>query len=309
MTQAHLKRIDMRAKSFKTGYEGHSVLGCDSLELTGSIVALIGHNGAGKSTLMKSLLGLLPSYSGTLNAYCAETRRKLIPENDMAFCPETGAVFADISVESYISLWSRIKCGSAKYYLREGARYIEELEIAPLLKKLGRELSKGERRRVQTAVGFLTTPSFFLFDEPFDGLDVRKTHELSTLLQAHQEQMSFLVSSHRMDVIERIADVAIVLKDGAVVSAGDIDSVCSDLAGHSVEISDIDQPERLYAVLSNALPDYLIEHIGARIQITGKEIDVEMVRSTCAQIDEVGMTLQTNQPSLVDAMNYHLQTS
>ncbi|MCB0332106.1 MAG: ABC transporter ATP-binding protein [Bdellovibrionales bacterium] len=309
MSQGAPLHLEIHAESFRTGYEGHSVLSCNDLHLSGSIVALIGHNGAGKSTFMKSLLGLLPPYSGTFYASNAQSQRKLIPEQDMAFCPETGAVFADISVENYISLWSRLKCGNPKHYLQDGARYIDELEIAPLLKKLGRELSKGERRRVQTAVGFLTSPKFFLFDEPFDGLDVRKTHELSTLLQANQEEMSFLVSSHRMDVIERIADVAIVLKEGEVVCVGTIDTVCKDLSGNTFEITGVAEPERLYALLSTAHPQHLIEHIGNRIRLTGKNVEEEKIRESCHLIEESGVTIQRTDVSLVDAMNYHLQSS
>jgi ABC-2 type transport system ATP-binding protein len=158
----------------------------------------------------------------------------------MAFCPENGSVFADISVARYMELWSRLRCSHAHHYRDEGKYYLDTLDIHPLLKKKGRELSKGQRRRVQTALGFMLSPSLFLFDEPFDGLDVRRTNQLMEIILAEQSKRCFIVSSHRMDVVERIADTVLVLKDGGFVVSGDVNHVCRTLlpAGQSLNLTD-----------------------------------------------------------------------
>jgi ABC-type multidrug transport system ATPase subunit len=222
--------VRLEARDVSLRYADLVALDIDGLAAEGQIIALIGHNGAGKSTLIKALLGLFVPYSGSL---CVRDSlgRVLVPERDMAFCPENGAVFADISVESYCMLWCRIKHNSARYYRNKGAHYVERLGIEPLLRKKGRELSKGQRRRVQTALGFMSDPRFFIFDEPFDGLDVQRTNELMQIVEEERANRAFLISSHRMDVMERLADLVVVLQNGKVVTVGDVSQVCRELAG------------------------------------------------------------------------------
>jgi len=223
-------RVAIEIENLNVRYAELQALRIDTLRVKGGVFALLGHNGAGKSTLIKTLLGLLEPRSGSLGAFSIDGQR-LIPQKDMAFCPENGAVFADISVEEYLRLWCRIKHNDARYYKNVGSHYVERLNIQPLLRKRGRELSKGQRRRVQTALGFMSDPRLFLFDEPFDGLDVQRTTELMEIVEEEQEKRSFLISSHRMDVMERLADTIVVLQDGQVRCKGGLESVCGELIG------------------------------------------------------------------------------
>lgn len=207
------------------------ILDIQDLRASGNIFGLIGHNGSGKSTLIKTVLALLEPQRGNIQIRDGDGTL-LLPHRDMAFCPETGAVFADILIEQYLVLWCRIKYNDGSFYRRNGAHYVERLGIGPLLRKKGRELSKGQRRRVQTAIGFMSDPKLFLFDEPFDGLDVQRTNELMQIISDERNHRSFLISSHRMDVMERLADQLIVLQEGRLRTNGSLAQVCSDLVNH-----------------------------------------------------------------------------
>jgi ABC-2 type transport system ATP-binding protein len=234
--------VVVEARNLAVRYSELVALSIDSFSLEGSVIALLGHNGAGKSTFIKSVLGLLEPVTGALTVH-TPSGELLIPERHMAFCPETGAVFADIAVERYFQLWCRIKHGDARYYRRTGAPYLERLSISELLHLKGRELSKGQRRRVQTALGFMADPRLFLFDEPFDGLDVQRTSDLMEIVEAERQHRAFLISSHRMDVIEKLADKVVVLQQGQVACAGSVRDVCqvltdSDSGGQPVSLID-----------------------------------------------------------------------
>lgn len=221
--------ITITADALDVRYSNLVALSIPKLSVSGRVIALLGHNGAGKSTFIKTLLGLLEPTSGRV-FLSREDGSLLRPDRDMAFCPENGAIFADITVERYLQCWCRITRNQASYYRRDGAKYVERLSITELLHKKGKQLSKGQRRRVQTALGFMGNPHLFLFDEPFDGLDVQRTNDLMEIVDEERTHRSFLISSHRMDVMERLSDAVIVLQHGRIACTGNVSEVCRLLA-------------------------------------------------------------------------------
>lgn len=220
--------MTISARDLDVRYANLIALNIPDLTISGQVIALLGHNGAGKSTFIKTILGLLDPRKGAVTL--SRNGNPIQPERDMAFCPENGSIFADITVERYLECWCRIAHNNARHYQQGGARYVERLSIPELFGKKGRELSKGQRRRVQTALGFMSNPSIFLFDEPFDGLDVQRTNDLMEIVEEERQHRAFLISSHRMDVMERLADSVIVLQNGTVACSGSVTEVCRHLA-------------------------------------------------------------------------------
>jgi ABC-2 type transport system ATP-binding protein len=298
--------ITLSASDFKVAYKNEIALSVNSLSCTGKVVAIIGHNGAGKSTFIKSILKLIPPSHGRLTV--TRGNETLIPEKDMAFCPETGSVFTDISVEEYLAFWCRVKRGDSRFYTKEGSNILEELEIPPLLKKLGRELSKGQRRRVQTAIGFLFQPKLFLFDEPFEGLDVQRSHDLTEILLRASSSMSCIVTSHRMDVIEQLAEVIILLEEGRVLTAGKLAEVIEHLVAFQCEVAGNDEiVEKVHATLRAAYPSLWVTHHNGTLSITGSRKDAALENDLCRALHEAGLSPLATKPTLVDAMNIHLR--
>ena len=305
-------RCLLETQNFEAYYNTRFSLNMPALSIKGNVIAILGHNGAGKSTLIKAILGLLPVTKGKISTAVLgdnlEQVKVLKPEADMAFCPENGSVFSDISVESYVKLWCRLKHDDAEYYKKEGQYYCDLLNLNPLLPKLGRELSKGQRRRVQTAIGFLTKPRLFLFDEPFEGLDVEKSHALAEIINDHKKRMYFIISSHRMDVIERLADSLIVLHEGQIVSTGSVNEVSKELAGQSIRIHHPPTADKVYAAFRENQANSLVTKIGNDIVVTGKHVNEAFISALLSQTSTPFESIDSSSPNLIDAMNYHLRT-
>lgn len=304
-------RTKIELKELLVTYDNQTALVAKDNCFEGNVIALIGHNGAGKSTLIKSILGLLQPKAGSISVSYQHNEDshfiQIAPEVNMAFCPESGAVFSDISVESYIKLWCRLKKGNSKFYMNEGAMYLEALDIPVLLKKLGRELSKGQKRRVQTAIGFLIEPKLFLIDEPFDGLDVQKTHELVTLIHENAKKTTFVISSHRMDVMERVSDYVIVLKNGGVISCGGVEEVCLQLGEITYYVDAHENAEDLQQIFETAFRDQVVNRVGGYVTITGKGLKPEIIMKASKDLNIDATKISHMPPSLVDAMTYHLK--
>lgn len=304
--------LELRAEDLLLAYGRHLALDIPRLSANGRIVAIIGHNGSGKSTCIKSILQLLIPRRGCIEANWVLNgeRTALVPEQHMAFSQENGGVFADIKVESYLKLWCRIKHRNGNYYKQYGSHYLEQLDIPPLLGKLGRELSKGQRRRVQAAVGFFTHPKLFLFDEPFDGLDIGQSTQLANIMQSESRRMAMIISSHRMEVVERLADLIIVLRKGRIFTMGTVEEVCRDLCGSSIAVSNSpDQRLELLGLLPSIREEFytcLVNHIGDRLTVTGSDVTLQALKEFFIRQKIEGIQLNVVKPSLVDAMHYHL---
>jgi ABC-type multidrug transport system ATPase subunit len=305
-------KLEIISKDLEIAYGKVPALVIEKLNASGRIIAIIGHNGSGKSTFIKSTLGLLLPKAGEIDIFWNDNgvKEKLVPEKHMAFAPENGAVFEDLDVESYVKLWCRIKQGRGDYYKKEGSVIIERLLIPDLFSKLGRELSKGQRRRVQAAVGFLTNPKLFLFDEPFDGLDIQQSNEMAQIMQDEASRMGLLVSSHRMEVVERIADVVIVLKNGLIHAAGAVDDVCAGLVGECFMISHSpEQQAEIAALIPQIQKEFyhcLVNLLGRQLMVAGKDISVDTLQSFFYEHQLPPLRMDKVRPSLVDAMRYHL---
>lgn len=301
--------VTITANNFSAGYNRTPVLSLPDISINGRVIAVAGHNGAGKSTFLKAMLGLLPPLTGKLKLNAADGTH-FIPEKDMAFCPESGSVFLDIKVQDYLKLWSRLKRNCPKYiFSNEGQILLKSLELDPLLKKKGRELSKGQRQRVQIAAGFIAKPKLFLFDEPFDGLDVQRTQELMQLISSKTDNINFIISSHRMDVIERLADKIIIIDHGKVCHSGEIGEVSKALCGDIFQISEANEPSRLANDIQSNFPEAYVYFSGDLIRIVSPKItesELKMFLATAGFKIELGRFSKLT-PSLTDAMGYHLK--
>jgi len=302
--------VKIEAEELEVSYSGVPALSIGGLQLSGNVIAVIGHNGAGKSTLIKTILELLTPKKGHL--WISEinqegTSSRLTAHQHMAFCPEEGAVFADISVKSYIEMWCRLKHADARYYRIKGKDLLDELDLEPLLRKLGRELSKGQRRRVQTYIGFLCNPRLFLLDEPFDGLDVQRTDQLANIIAREALNRCFLVSSHRLDVVEYLSDLVIVLKEGKVIASGKPGEVSQKLSGATLVVEGSEHQGDLFTCMSECFLGYAVRKQGRRVYLTGKSIPTEEVGRILTEKGYQIKSLLKQRPSLSEAMSYHLK--
>ncbi len=304
--------IKIVASNLLVSYADRIALDLPSLEVQGTVIGIIGENGAGKSTLIRTLLGLTPPSRGSCSAALlkSEIQRVLTPEDDMAFCPEVGAVFADVKVADYLSFWCRLKRKNPHYYKSEGQALLEQLDIGPLLRKRGRELSKGQKRRVQTAVAFLCNPALMLFDEPFDGLDLKRSTELSELIKTASKKHGFIISSHRMDIMQDIADSLILLHEGRLISSGTIEQLCTEVAGSTWRVSSVSGPANQENSpelgASQELGCHLLKVTDDCFELTGHNLNAEKVTTMLSRYGLTHFSLSQSTPSLVQAIHSHM---
>ena len=221
----------------------------------GQTVALVGPNGAGKSTLIQLLSGVEKPSSGHV---FLDGRRidGLAPERIARL--GLGRSFQTSRVFPALSVWDSVMLGTQAGLLgrAESARLVDPLtEVAgellglpawrrrraeaqerarAALQRFGERLwprrdqpaytlSYANRRRLELARVLAARPRFVLFDEPAAGMNPSETAELTDLLlalRAEQPQLGILVVEHKLSLVRRIADHAIVLNQGRILATG-----------------------------------------------------------------------------------------
>ena len=194
----------------------------------GEILGLIGPNGAGKSTLLECLTGLLPADSGSV---CRQGRELGAGERKTVFWyqPDNTTVYPDQRTTTTLAFF-RKALGAGPEVLQE---LIRELDLAPILDKPMRALSKGYRRRAHLALALLSPQPLLLLDEPFDGFDIRQSLKVMDLLRrfrARDSSRSLILSIHQLSEAEKICDRFLLLSRGRVLALGTLEELC-DQAG------------------------------------------------------------------------------
>jgi ABC-2 type transport system ATP-binding protein len=205
--------------------------------LQGEVVALIGPNGSGKTTLLDALAGMLAVEGGELRI-----RDREIPRDDrraaVFYLPDHVRPWAAQRVDWVLDFAGRLFGGAAP--ARQAL--VQRLSLEPLLRSRLETLSKGEHRRVMLALALNTPQPFLVLDEPFDGLDLRQTREVMTLLREHAHEgrgRGILVSIHQLTDAARVADRLVLLNRGTAVAAGTLDQLRQQTAMPGASLEDL----------------------------------------------------------------------
>jgi len=187
----------------------------------GEVLGLIGPNGAGKTTLFECLSGLMPADAGMMNRgdeILPAGRRK----ETLFYLPDAILPWAEQTVSWALHFFERL-------YRRPGncvSELIQPLRLDEIMRARMSSLSKGERKRLLLALGLLTPHELLLLDEPFDGLDLRQTRDVMTLLRSHvAEGRTLMLSIHQLVDAGRVCDRLVMLSGGRVVGEGSIDEL------------------------------------------------------------------------------------
>lgn len=197
-------------------------LAVDGLTLTvprGSFFGFLGPNGAGKTTTIRMLMGLATPTSGTVEllgmrmpeqALAIKSRIGLVPDDTLLFDHLTGAEFLE-----FIGRLYQLERDTAKERARE---LLQLFELDGQEHKLIADYSKGMRKRVAMASALIHSPQLFLLDEPFEGVDAigaRLMKEI--LLDRVQRGATMFLTSHVLEVVERLCDRVAIIHEGRLV--------------------------------------------------------------------------------------------
>jgi ABC-type multidrug transport system ATPase subunit len=216
----------------------------------GEVLGLIGPNGAGKTTLFECVAGLLPCDSGLVQAGGRPIREARARQGEASiseaerasllfYLPDGIAPWSSQSVQWILDF--SIGFFGGRREVRDEA--VERLGLTRLLHQRLGTLSKGERKRVLLAIGLVTPQPVLLADEPFDGLDLRQTREVASMLRAHAAGgRTLFLSIHQISDAARACDRFVLLSSGRVRGEGTLEQVSALAAARTgVKSADLEE--------------------------------------------------------------------
>jgi ABC-2 type transport system ATP-binding protein len=183
----------------------------------GELFALLGTNGAGKTSLLEVVEGLAPASSGTVRVLGRDPhseRRAVRPHvgivlQDSGFPP-------DLTVTETARMWAGTLTGP-----RPVGEALELVSLGHRARVGVRQLSGGERRRLELALALLGRPEVLFLDEPTSGLDPESRQGVWRLLRDLLDAgATVLLTTHHLDEAESLADRLAIMHRGRVVAAG-----------------------------------------------------------------------------------------
>ena len=241
----------------------------------GEIFGLLGPNGAGKSTIILMLLGLTEPTSGKISVDGFDsTREPLKVKSITGYLPEKIGFYEDMS--AFANLKYTAELNRVPY--REIPKRIDEvLDMVNLLenkKQLIKTFSKGMKQRLGIADVLVKNPRLVIFDEPTEGLDPKVASQiLQTILDLNKiKGITFMLSSHQLNLVQKICPRVGIMSRGKLVGEGSIDEMGRNMFGGGKYRIDIELAR---------VPDELIADIKKLPKVVDVAVKDKKIRVTC----------------------------
>ena len=207
----------------------------------GKIHAIIGPNGAGKSTLLNVCIGRLVPDTGTVNfggTNMVGLQPHEINHAGMVRVFQTPEIFPDLSLLENVMIPALAKRDGVFCFnpfkdmrnqkdIREAAEHaLEDVGLISFRDDLADTISRGDKRRLELAMGLIQEPKLLLLDEPTAGMARHDTNRTIELLQKIKERgMTKVIIEHDMHVVFSLADQISVLAQGEIIASGTPDEI------------------------------------------------------------------------------------
>jgi len=214
-------------------YGGTQILWDVDLDIApGSRTCIMGRNGVGKTTLLRTLMGLLPTHSGTISFEGQEIQKQrpeARPYMGIGYVPQGRDIFPLLTVEENLQVG--LPCRS------DGAKQIPEkiYDLFPVLKEMkqrrGGDLSGGQQQQLAIGRALVTDPKVLILDEPNEGIQPNIVKQIGdVILQLNEEDaLTVILVEQKLGFARRIGQEFRLMERGRVVAADKMDNLSDDL--------------------------------------------------------------------------------
>ena len=214
-----------------------AVDGVDLEVRPGEIVGFLGPNGAGKTTTLRCCSGLLRPDAGEIAiAGVSLAREPLRARARVGFVPDQPFLYERLTAWEFLDFVGAIYDVPERVARERAAAVLDRLELREAADDIVETYSLGMRQKVSIAAALVHDPPLLLLDEPLGGLDPVSARALKDLLRERAARgLGVLVSTHLLDVAERLCDRVVVLHRGRRLAAGTLEELRAGRTSSTLE--------------------------------------------------------------------------
>lgn len=228
--------IDLRGVGKQYG-EKTVLHGIDLQVPRGQVFGYVGPNGAGKSTTVKILVGMLSAFDGQAFVAGHDVRLDALEvKRRIGYVPEVATLYDSLTVTEHLLLVGRMHGLPDERILERARGMLTAFDLAERMNSGLGGLSKGMRQKVMFTAALLHDPEILFLDEPLSGLDVQSAVVIKELVRGlARAGKTIFYCSHILDVVERVCDRIVVLRDGRIVADGTFAELSANRRGSTLE--------------------------------------------------------------------------
>src|SRR5215471_12121464 len=218
--------------------EVHAVAGIDLTVEQGEFVAFLGPNGAGKTTTLKLLSGVLTPSGGAARVlgHVPWKRENAYRRRFALVMGQKNQLWWDLPAQESFRLHQEIYRIEPTQFQRTLDELVDLLSVSNLLGRPVRELSLGERMKMELIAALLHSPEVLFLDEPTIGLDVVAQHNIQMFLRHYQQvrQITILLTSHYMKDVAALCRRVVIIAGGRIMYDGSLSGIVDQFSGHKI---------------------------------------------------------------------------
>ena len=198
----------------------------------GSICGLLGPNGAGKTSSFYIIAGLSNSDNGNIQLADDDVTNMPMHKRSklgIKYLPQEPSIFQNLTVHENLLGLAELTYNSKEEINNFVEQSIEEFNLKDICNLKGRQLSGGQRRKVEIARTLVSNPKMILLDEPFAGIDPIAIEDIKDVLKKlKSKDIGILITDHNVRETLELCDTAAIINNGEIIAHGTKDELISD---------------------------------------------------------------------------------
>ena len=202
----------------------------------GKILGVLGKNGAGKSTTFRMILNILEPDEGEV-LYNGE-KIDLKVSDKIGYLPEVGSLIDSYTVYEQCMYYGKMKSMSEEQIKKNMFDLLERFSIVEYANMKIKELSKGNKQKIQFIISILHDPDLIILDEPFSGLDpVSVEYFKNVILELKEKGKTIIFSSHVMSQVEMLCEDVLIIDKGKVILNCNLNDIKQEYSSKTLDIT------------------------------------------------------------------------